>query len=210
MGATGGNWKSFLLLSVILPVALFTGLKLAGMGQPSNVETITLSCVAWQFNRTSAWSTVNETLSASYADDSGQMSFSVIVDQYLSPSAQLPPSLTMMVSFAATPCNRDFSVRSVLVTFGEDPQPSQIEVLRTYLSFENLTLTDFSSGEQARVQLLGDGSQGGVRCEVGAFWFLPTPNDVTSQRQIDFEITYFNGTAYKRVIQPFDLTLLGS
>jgi hypothetical protein len=204
-------WKGILVLSVILPISLFTGLKLAGMGQPPNAETITLSPVAWQFNRTSADTLIQDWLNATYADNMCQMSFSVELGAYEPPDSAIPTyKLIIGIGLAVVPLNGDFSVRSVLVTFGEDPQPSQIEVLRTYLSFENLTLTDFSSGEQARVQLLGDGSQGGVHCQFSAFWFLFTPNDVTSQRRVDFEITYFNGTAYKRVIQPFDLTLLGS
>jgi len=197
----------------MLPVGLLTGLKLMGMAPTARLEIITLAPVAWQFNRTSAVTRIQDTLSATYADDAGQMSFSVTAGTYVGPSIPIPAySLNLGINFVAKPFSRDFSVRSVLVTFGKDTQPSLIHLMETYISFENLTLRALSvGGEQAGVLLLGNNSQGGVGCQfsAAAYWYISTPNNVTSQRQVDFEITYFNGTAYKRTIQPFDLTLLG-
>jgi hypothetical protein len=202
-------WRAILLLSIMLPVGLFTGLKLAGIGQPLKLETITLSPVAWQFNRTSGFTIIEDTPNATYADDVCWMNFSVTIGSYVPRSTRFPYTLSMGIQFAATALIRDFSIKSLLVTFGKDPQPSAITVQITVSSFENLSLTGYSSGEDASIQLLGNGSADGVNCLFGVSWYLFTSNSVTSNREITFETTYFNGTAYKRIIQPFDMTLLG-
>jgi hypothetical protein len=208
------SWKGILLLSIMLPVGLFTSLKLAGIAPTAKPETITLAPVAWQFNRTVAeFTIINHTLNATYTDNAGRMSFSVTLYQYSSPDIAIPAySLDFGINFTATLLNGDFSVRSVLVTIGKDVQPSLINLQEVYISFENLTLRALCvGGEQAGVLLLGNNTQGsGCRFSVVAYWYIPTPNNVTNQRQVDFEITYFNGTAYKRIIQLFDLTLVGS
>jgi hypothetical protein len=202
------SWKAILLLSIILPVGLFTGLKLSGIFPTATSETVTLAPVAWLFNLPTRFMMINQTVNATYADDSGQMSFRVEFGSYHTASVLYEYFLTLGVGFTATPLSKGFSIVSILVTYGNDSQPSVIDFINVgLLSFENLTLKTLSSGEEAAVSFLGNGSDVGCQFFAPAYWLLPTVNNVTYGRQVNFEVTYFNGTAYKTVVQPFDLTV---
>ena len=213
-----GSWKGILLLSMIIPVGLFTGLRLAGLGQPPKLEIITLDSVQWQFTRpANDFLMINDLLNATFVDGACQMNFSVGLGAYFDTTFHyLEYILSVGTDFAATPLNSDFSIQNVLITFGKDPQASAMELQETDWTYENLSLTAYSkvaaysSYGEPYAQLVGKGMPVGVHCRFPAYWKLFTPNNVTSQRQIELEITYYNGTAYKRVVQPFDLTLLGS
>ena len=206
------NWKGLLLLFLIVPIGVFVGYKLAVTGLPTlETTTVTLAPVAWEFNKTSQSTSILETPNATYADDMSQMNFSVTLGIYLHPDIAIPYyTLDVGVRFAATPLNKDFSVRNVLVTFGNDPQPSAVSVQTYVWSFENLSLAAYSSGEDASIQLLGNSSSVGVKCQLAVNWYLYTPNNVTNSREVTYEVTCFNGTAYEKITQPFDLTLIGS
>jgi hypothetical protein len=209
MASPAGGWKAILLLSVIIPVSVFTGLKLAGISGPAPVETTTLNPVAWQFYRTSGWVDVNERVNATYRDDACDMLFSVYVAHYVPGIAGPPYTVRMLPSFAASPLGNNFAVKSITFSFGQDAQPSQIDVLTDTDSYENLSFAGDSSGSTAYAQFIGNGSSGGVNCQFEADWDVFTGNNVTNYRQVTFDVIYFNGTAYKEVVQPFDLTLLG-
>jgi hypothetical protein len=185
---------------------LFTGLKLSGIAPTATPETVTLAPVAWLFNLPTAYMKINQTLNATYADNVGQMSFRVTPIDYVTPSSVTPYFLDLGVEFTATPLNSGFSVGSVQVIFGNDSQHSSIG-FATGVSLENLTLEALSWGEEASVLLLGNGTGVGCQFSVVASWYLPTANNVTYKRQVDFEVTYFNGTAYKTVVQPFNMTV---
>jgi hypothetical protein len=200
-----GNWKAILLLSIILPVGFFMGLKLSGIVPTAKLETVTLAPLAWRFNLPTGYMVINQTLNATYADASGRVSFRLNLGSY----DTFENNLDLGIVFMAVPLNRGFSVRSVLVYFGNDSQPSIIDFASyTVLdTFENLTLKAASWGEEAGI--LFSGNRTGVGCQFSAvgMWDLPTASNVTYEKQADFEVTYFNGTDYKRVVQPFNLTL---
>lgn len=206
------SWKSILLLSMILPIALFTGLKVTGITPTPEPETITLAPRVWQFNRTPDFTIINQSLTATYGDNSSQMSFLVLADGLFPATPVMSTYIDLGLEFTATPLTSGFSVASVLVYFGSDIQPSATELDLLSMSIENLTVRSMVvSGEQAGVLLLGNVSQGsGCHFFVVAFWWLFAPDNVTCQRQVNFEVTYFNGTAYERIVQSFDLTLFGS
>jgi hypothetical protein len=203
-----GNWKAILLLSIILPVGLFTGLKLSGIVPTAKLETVTLAPVTWQFNLPTEHMDIDQTLNTTYADASGRVSFQFIPDEYV-PDVYGTNDLWLSMNFTATPLNRRFYVRSVLVYFGNDSQPSLIDFESNagMDTFENLTLKTASWGETAGILFLGNRS--GVGCQFSALgtWLLPKASNVTYERQADFEVTYFNGTDYKKVVQPFNLTV---
>lgn len=209
--STHTGWKALLLLSIMVPTGLFTGLKLMGIGQVALETTTTLNPVAWQFNKTSESTNINNTLKAMYTDNACQMRFSVGLGIYQAPDVGLPLyRVDVEMGFATTILDKDFSVRSIFIGFGKDPQPSAIDIQSNVWSFQNLTLTAYSNGGEADIQLLGDGSSVGANCQFLVFWILYSPNNVTNSRELTYEITCFNGTAYERIIQSFDLTLLGS
>jgi len=204
----GTSWKVVLLLSIMLPVGLFTGLKLTGIAPTPKPETVTLAPVVWQFNRPSVLTETNQTLNATYADDAGKMDFSVSTGLYSPPDIAIRIyTLSVRISLVAMPVKGVFSIRSILVTFGKDPQPSAISV--QLWNLENLSLAGYSEGEQANIRLLGNDCSVGVHCWFLVIWDLFTPNNITNSREVTFEVTYFNGTAYKRIVQPFELTLRG-
>jgi hypothetical protein len=187
---------------------LFTGLKLSGIPRTAKLETVTLAPVAWLFNLPTGLMDIYQTLNTTYTDSSGRVSFRLGSSQYVPAGLELA-TVYLWVNFTAIPLNRGFSVRSALVYFGNDSQPSLIDFTDyTFLdTFENLTLKAASWGEEAGV--LFSGNRSGVGCQFSALtgWCLPTTSNVTYERQMDFEVTYFNGTDYKTVVQPFNLTV---
>jgi hypothetical protein len=174
---------------------------------------IMLAPVTWQFNRTSAPSTViDQTLNAAYAENAAELAFSVQLGSYREPGPEPTYTLNFEINFSAEAMSSEFSVKSVLLTFGNDSQPSQIWLPSELMSLENLTLKASADGYEAGALWLGSNTQDGIGCQLSArgYWFLETPNSVSSHRQIDLQTIYYNGSAYERVTQPFDLTLLGS
>jgi hypothetical protein len=198
-------------MSIVIPVGLFTSLKFAGIGQPPNLETITLDPVSWQFRRTniSGFVRIDKFLNASYTDSAGQMRFSVYLGTYVPPDT-VPYSLQVAPSFSATPLSKDFTVVGVVFSFGRDIHPSLIDVEEATVIHDNLSLKGYSSGQLAYVQCAGNSPSVGVDCWFLAWWYLSFTGEVTFSREITCSVTYFNGSVYRNVIQPFDLTLLGS
>lgn len=208
----GKSWIGFLLMSVVIPVGLFTSLRFAGVGQPPSIETITLNPVSWLFNRTQVpdFGHIGKTLNTTYTDVAGQLHFVVYLGTYFSTDT-LPYTFELAPDFSATSLNNNFSVVSVLFTFGEDINPSFVDLWTGgRITYDNLSLVGFSSGRLAYVQFAGGSSSTNVDCAFPASWIFSFATNVTYSREVTCSVTYFNGSAYKDVIQAFNMTLLGS
>lgn len=206
------NWVGFLLMSIVIPVGLFTGLKFAGVGQPLEAETITLSPVEWLFDRVHVtdFNRNDKVLNATYTDSAGQLHFSVTLGTYFN-TDRLPCMLELYPHFSAISLSNAFTVVSVVFSFGEDVSPSYIDLWTgAVITYENLSLVDFSSGQLAYVRFAGGSFSSNVDCHFPASWMLSYATNVTYSREVTCSVTYFNGSEYKNVIQPFNLTLLGS
>lgn len=209
MEGYGKNWKGLLLLSMIVPIGLFTALKLGGLGTPLVLETTRLNPVNWEYGRSNETVDTRGSLNATF-DDACLMTFSTWVDHYVYDPSFFPFYFVRFgVEFTALPRSMDFRLKDMNIRISNVAGQSSIELQVDSFECENLSVADYNSGGNAYIRLAGTNSPGGVAFRDIVVWNLHTPNNVTEQREIDFETTYFNGTAYKSVVQPFVLTLIG-
>jgi len=96
-------------------------------------------------------------------------------------------------------------VESIYIILHKDNQ-SAIDWVNTLFDFENLSLHRVN---EAYLELMGLNQPSNVHARAPVFWWLPTPSNQSHQMEATIEFTYFNGTVHKKVIQPFQLSLIG-
>lgn len=206
-----GHFKVVFMLSVILPATLFTSLKLGGIlgKQIAIAETITLNQV--ELEKPRATQRKNYFVeSPSYSDGELSANFAIGIDVL---GTLLNP---MGVKINSTVTHPEAFIESISIIFHRDCQPSTIEWLQNYFDFKNLFLLHMLSGytwdnasfKEAHVVLVGINNARDVSFYGALIWgFLTDDINQTHQMEVEYKITYYNGTVYKEIIQPFRLTL---
>jgi hypothetical protein len=197
-------------LIIVLVVALNPrGIKIA--------ENTTLDPVEWTFQRPNESVDILDKLNATYASDELSANMYILMTHYQNSSIVHDDNdyLRMVMAVNATTSNPNGYIESLYVTFTKDSQPSFVSWLHTYFSLENLSLLVVSDGltfggyKEAYVELAGVNSTDSIYFRATAEWSLLTPNIQSHQMEIAFEITYYNGTAYNKIVQPFQLNIVG-
>lgn len=216
--AISHHFKSIFMLSIIIPIGLFASLKLAGFLDTSVTiaETATLTLVNWEIPRPTQSMTISDVLEAPYANDGLSTTFSIIFGTFQeSPMSHDDNDyLRMMLEINLIAVEPGAFIEGVSVVFHQDCQPSLVDWISTDINFENLSLLTVSSGwtygenfKEATVELAGANHPRSANFSATVEWSLLTSNTETHQMEIAFELTYYNGTVYKAIIQPFQLRL---
>jgi len=178
-------------------------------------ENMTLDPVEWTFQRPhpNQYVIIDDRLEPSYSNDGLSATFLMWVSDYLPRVGSLNYDyLRMSMAINATVGNAGGFIESVHVVFLKD-QTSEVDWLETQFDFENLSLAARADGyrmdTQAYIKLVGVNHTGSVRAKAIVRWNLLTPNTQSHQLEIAYEITYYNGTAYNKVVQPFQLNIVG-
>lgn len=185
-------------------------------------ENTTLDPVVWTFQRPANGSVqfvyIDEKLNTAYLSDGLSAMFRIIIGIYCENSTARNGAdyVTMGIRINSTATNPNGFIESVYVVFHRDSQPSLVDWIETYFYYENLSLSGFSSGwtsqqayEKAYVELAGANHPDRTYFKATTEWSLLTPNSQSHQIEVAYEITYYNGTAYKKIIQPFQLRIVG-
>lgn len=174
-------------------------------------ENTTLDPVEWTFQRPSDSVIILDKLDATYADGVSANMYLLII-RYLSRVSDLPDHLCVSMAINATTGNPNSFIESVNIVAYKDQQ-SQVDWLETELHLWNLSLVAQVDGYKWKTQAyikLGDVNHtSNVRFKEEAYWWLPTPNTQSHQLEVAYEIVYYNGTAYNKVVQPFKLNIVG-
>lgn len=208
------NLKALTLLSVVLPISLLVSFRLTGILQePITIsETITLETIKWEFERLNQTVTLNETLESQYSNSEMSTIMRVMIGSYIDHDPGFDDYVTMGVSTNSTITTLNGFVESVYITLHKDNQ-CIVEWQETLFHFENLSLVGkvegFIRDREAYINLRNMNHSKVIYLSATPTWFLLTPNSQTHQMEITFELTYYNGTAYKKLIQLFQLKLLG-
>ena len=121
-------------------------------------------------------------------------------------------ALRIVFKINATITNSSGFTEYVHVVARKD-QESLIDWLENDFCFDNLSmiaLTDaYRWDTEAYFKLADVNHTQDIYAETTALWELLTLNTQSYQLEITYEITYYNGTAYNRVVQPFQLNLIG-
>jgi len=216
----GRELKALFVLSIVAPVSILASLRLTGILQePITIsETTTIDAIEWAFERPYHDVCINDRVEAAYVRDGLSAAFCVVIGTYSENQVAYDGNdiITIGLELNSTVIDPNGFMESVNVVFRTDSQPSLIDWVYTYLNFQNLSLVDFTSGwttevshKEAYVRLAGLNHPERISIWATAVWSLLTQNDQTHQREITYELTYFNGTAYKKIIQPFRLKVVG-
>jgi hypothetical protein len=78
-------------------------------------------------------------------------------------------------------------------------------------SAENLSLTGHSwspEGTKAYISFEGTGQPRSAYLSAWDYWILISSFDQTHRLEVAYELTHYNGTAYSKVIQPFQIRVV--
>jgi len=209
------SWKTAFLLSIIVLVSLLTTFKLTGLiEKPITIaETITLEPVNWELLRPDEnvnFIRIIKYLNSTHADADCLMAFNLLIGMYLNNAyAGSFDILDGVINVNATMINQNSYIKNVYVVKNEDSETA-IDWLFGFIDFKNLSLTGYGYGKKAYINLKSLNNPRSCYLKASFNWYMPIPNNQTHQMNLLCEITYYNGSVYKKIIQPFNLKLVGS
>jgi hypothetical protein len=204
---------------MLVPITVFTGAKMTGVvSSPVNIsETTRLQTVMWNRERPYEWSDIpgDKLLSTNYSD--GEMTF---VTTFC--LVEYDPNFwgrgAGLSGFGISSLNASVSkgfVQGVEMTYKESYSASIASFHYTAL-YVNLETSEVYDG-YSNSQMLGNDSKAswkafaiGQPSEVYmgdriVDYYLHSPFNYTHYITIEAAVTYFNGTAYKQIIQPVEV-----
>jgi hypothetical protein len=213
------SWKTAFLLSILIPVTLIAVFK----KEPLTIsETISLSPMEWMFQRPYPEEGIGicHWLNATHDDSEISFAISLEIVQFITGNMTwIPPGDSIgFVLFVNTSVDSGSRLQYIEIMFRNDSQPSYVWIRETSLRLTNLTLTylretyDIREFDKNRLILTGISNSNMVGFKATGEWFLNdiSPDAKDHTLEIAFELAYYNGTAYKKFVQPFHLTILRS
>jgi len=178
-------------------------------------KNTTLDPVVWTLQRPDANQHViiEDKLESIYSSDGLSAAFYMWLLEYVPRVGSLDYDfLWVRLDISTTTTNPNGFIESVYVVVYKD-QESQVGWQEDDLYLENLSLVASVDGywwaKEAYVKLADVNQTSSVYAETTALWKLLTPNTQSHQLEVAFEITYYNGTAYNKTVQPFQLNIVG-
>jgi len=211
------TWKTALLLSIIVPVSLLTSFKLTGLiAEPQTIaETTTLEPIEWSFARPSEpYPVFGKFLQAYYTCENAFGNFDLIVFDYAQNfSDELPARVLMMTKINLT-VNPEAFIESVSITFYDNQTLSKILFSELDFEFQNLSCTNlnygYGSGMKAYLRAVGVKRPTTILLSTIVYWKLFSPISQTHCLNVIYEIVYYDGATYKKILQPYILQIVGS
>lgn len=216
------KWKTFTLLSIIIPVSLLVSLRLAGIlsepeGPITIAETTTLQTVKWKSERPYSHLNIRENARGLYKKEI-KLSQEILIDDYHTESWGYDGSDYVVLTINATATLQTGFVNSANITFREDSENSEIRFFEVqawpkfYSHAENLSIIDYAhhlpgSGLKAFMELTGVNRPKSVHFDGIVHWVLSSSKNETHSMEIATELVYYNGTVYKKIVQPFQLQI---
>jgi len=214
------SWKVFLVLVVIVSVGLFSAFKLGAFTSKPIVisKTTVLAPVSWEFVRPfHALGLVGDDFyngSSFVTDSGGVISETIDFLNYFPQNEYSDIELDIFFTLSSS-FNHGFMV-DANVTFQEnDMAPSTVVLLSDLQTRENLSIT----GQEDLAELGGGGSLKALVTLANSNdsrqtyfrepweWYPSSLENQTQALTVSADVTYFNGTVYEEVVQPFKLQL---
>jgi hypothetical protein len=215
------EWKVLLIMSMVVPVGLLTTFRLTGiLEEPATIaETITLEAVQWEFERPTCVVHFGDNIESSYFGDVS-INQTVFVDDYWPDACEYGGSPILKTNLSLTTALAEGHVESINVTFLDEYVNSTLSIpdlgsggkKHTRAVWDNLVATAYrhrlQGVEKAFVNLESMDYPKMVYLRICPTWILRSPHNQTQRLTIRNEVTYFNGTSYKKVVQAFQLKLI--
>lgn len=205
--------KALFVLSVVVPVSLLTTLRLTGIlsERVAARETITLELVKREFGRPSQTMVLGDVLRSPYASSEVSGVLQLTVADYLEHTGAIHyDTVRIVVSINLTATNLNGSIESVNILFSEDSGRTRVNLDLSDFFLENLSLFEHTNyNSKALIGLTGVNHPGNIYFSATALWKLPSTVTQTEKMRVSYELVYYNGTFYKKVIQPFQIRVVG-
>lgn len=222
------RWVSLTLLSVVALVSLLITFRLTGVLQEPLMisETKTLEAVKWEIERPDRDWNIGKTVENSYVDYGFSVFFSTDFRFFKKFGSPFGGSDVVKMDAIANATALNGFIEGINLVLREDYTQSVVDIHFDLPDFppvllnetlRNLSIRDYADYNQrwwtlegnvkAYVKLAGVNQPNSVHCSFPFLWVLQSPQNQTHQIELNIELTYFNGTAYKKVIQPFQLKL---
>jgi hypothetical protein len=210
MGSLSGReWKALLVLSIVVPVGLLVTFRLTGvLKEPAKIENITLETVEYTFARPDRDVTIDERLDSMHSDVEVSANTFVLMGHYgeSDPASSYSDWVTIRIEAGITLKGSGF-VQGFEAVLNPDSPQSEIDWLELHFALANLSRVRTAQGHSALVKLVGVNQPSTIHFTAVLTWYLYGPKNQSHQMEVVCETTYFNGTVYKRLVQPFRLTL---
>lgn len=216
--------KALTLLSVVLPVSLLISFRLTGiLPEPPKPEAIMLDTVKWESERPSFYVIIDDIVESIYDSDvfiNQSVFVSRYFDQFGVPYGDVDV-ITLVTNITAT-ISKGF-IETIHVFFAENYTLSKVNVWDPQREsamhvLYNLAVMEWADKGSENAWKLKNNIKAFIT--LGALdqptkvdywtptdWILRSPQNQSHQMSIVYEVSYFNGTTHKRVVQPFELKI---
>lgn len=207
-----GISKMILLLSILVPVSLLTVVILTGVinhGQ-GIAETTTETLLCWNFERPTADLAIHDCINTTFSTDELLLNQSILIGSYQYNSAHCGDYNAFEFTFVLDADAPQGHVHDITLSFYENyTGPVFGFNLNYFLRLKGLSLDKYmtnSTGTRTLLKLAGTHASNSVHCWWGTWWALVSPWNETHRTLITSEVTYFNGSVYKKLVQPVQIT----
>mgnify|MGYP001045513598 CR=1 FL=1 len=204
---TKHRWASIAILSVVLPITLLITFRLTGiLPEPRETEIITLEPVSWSMERPSFLVDVDGRIAKNYSDNLASMIVSLYTVKWEENSSAAPwfgrDGLVLQTHVNATVTQG--YVNSITVSYYPMDANTTFYVSKNEweLILYNATVAKIRTsgiyGTDAYVVAQASNSS----CYLGmqTYWVFNDENVANHQLEVTFEIVYFNGTMYRKIV----------
>ena len=207
-----GRSKMILLLSILVPVSFLTVVILTGVinrGQ-GIAETTTETPVCWDFERPTDSLDILDWVNASFSTDEFQINQSLLIGNFINQDAVCSGLNGLIFDFVLDAVASKGHVNNIILSIRENYTGPVFNLPFNYaLKLSNLSFGKYVSnltGTRAQLELTGTSVSSVVHCSWNNDWGLVSPYNQTHEMVITSEVTYFNGSVYKKLVQPFQIT----
>lgn len=226
----GREMKALFVLSIVVPVSLLATLRLTGIlqGPIAIAETIASEAVKLEFERPSFFDVnIGKKLESLHTSDEASINVSLSVFDYNEAPNEYGSDFTEMNTNLTANISNGY-IQNVYLAFHENFTSSQVEFFEISSDphhqlhkFDNLSIVGYahtSNGsvkgnerlkgdEKAFIRLASINYPSSIYVRSPVRWILRSPNNQMHQMEMISEVTYFNGTVYKKIIQTFNVTI---
>ncbi len=210
-------WASVALLSIIVPVGLLATFRLTGViKEPPKPETVTVEAVSWNMSRPTDIDTIidlDEQIEKSYTEGIASVSFNLRIISYSENELDFPSwggDYLKLRMISSANVSEGF-IYSVVVKFSRTDVLAKVDIEEHPSSMElhNLEIGKVrDSGtyiREAYFETTALNQPKDTLLSIFAFWSFSDENNTDHSVTVNLEVTYLNGTAYRKVTVPIVL-----
>lgn len=205
------RWVSITLLSIVIPVGLLVTFRLTGVLQePLTPEIVGVEAVSWNVTRPTEHNVISEKATNTYSIDSTYIEMNVAIYNYRENSASLPfgGNDGLSIGLTATANVSSDFVHSAVVRFSHSDDNAFLDINEDpdVIFLRNVELQRIVDlRPESYIEVLGVNRPDYCQLEMILYWVFFDKNNVDHEITVTLEVTYFNGTAYRKAVLPIQL-----